>query len=385
VLAGPGGAHARPFERLMAEGYAWRRAGDLAKAKAAYTQALGLPHDSIEPETGLAEIALEQNHYAEASRIARAALDARPQDLQARRFARDIHAAEGWILDTQVKPSDSEGGGANAANGAIAAHVGLSSPPVEDNWRFFVAGDYADAHPPEGFVDRARVEAGAVWATPVVSASLYGGQNWGSLTKASGGATVDWSPTSRIHVGLAAEFYSWDTPLRALPHDIWADEYSARITWRWSDADSVSAGFAYLPFTDGNRRYGESITLSHRLYSGPDLDLTGTAEVYVSQNNRPQAPYYNPDHDLTADVGFTAAQRLWRRGDTILTQVLLVNAGVYAEAHFPADVIATTRYEHRWRFDPWMEVDYGVELSRRVYDGSPETTVALVAGLRRRF
>ena len=42
-------------------------------------------------------------------------------------------------------------------------------------------------------------------------------------------------------------------------------------------------------------------------------------------------------------------------------------------------------YEHRWRFDPLFEFAYGVELSRRVYDGSVENTVTLIFRLARRF
>jgi hypothetical protein len=55
------------------------------------------------------------------------------------------------------------------------------------------------------------------------------------------------------------------------------------------------------------------------------------------------------------------------------------------EANFPTSVIATLRYEQRWRFDPLTEFNYGVELSRRVYDGSVENTAALTFGLRQRF
>jgi hypothetical protein len=66
-------------------------------------------------------------------------------------------------------------------------------------------------------------------------------------------------------------------------------------------------------------------------------------------------------------------------------QALLINAGLYAQAHFPVNVIATVSYEHRWRFDPYLDFRYGVQLTRRVYDGSVENTAALTVGMRWKF
>ncbi|HEY2593889.1 MAG TPA: hypothetical protein VGK33_08310, partial [Chloroflexota bacterium] len=177
----------------------------------------------------------------------------------------------------------------------------------------------------------------------------------------------------------------WDTPLRAVLHGITADQLSSSLTNRWDESHSLSARFAYLPFTDGNQRYAAGVTYTQKLVNLPHLDLTGTAEFDTSHNDRPQAPYFNPDRDLTVAGGLLAEQTIWRRYDDSLVQALLVNAGLYAQAHFPSKPIATVSYEHRWRFDPWFELAYGVELSRRVYDGSVENTVTLVFRLARRF
>jgi biofilm PGA synthesis protein PgaA len=113
--------------------------------------------------------------------------------------------------------------------------------------------------------------------------------------------------------------------------------------------------------------------------------LTGTAEAYSSHNDRPAAPYYNPNHDLTVTGELLAEHTLWRRYDNSLVQALMVNAGLYAEANHSDNVIATVSYEHRWRFDPLTAFHYGVTLSRRVYDGSVENSVTLSLGLTQRF
>jgi hypothetical protein len=71
--------------------------------------------------------------------------------------------------------------------------------------------------------------------------------------------------------------------------------------------------------------------------------------------------------------------------DDSLVQALDIDAGLYSQANYRDNWIGTIRYEHRWRFDPLTEFHYGVTLSRRVYDGLVENSVALTLGLTQRF
>ena len=64
---------------------------------------------------------------------------------------------------------------------------------------------------------------------------------------------------------------------------------------------------------------------------------------------------------------------------------MTINAGLYDEAHFSPNFIATVHYEHRWRFDPFMELRYGLQLQRKVYDGSVENTAMLTLGMLWKF
>ena len=347
--------------------------------------AASLNPDAVDSKIALVDIAIANNRFAEAQRMVRDLLAAYPEDLHVRQLARDLESNLGWLFEFEAKPGDSEGGGANASGQTVTLEAKLTSPPIADHWRLFAVTDYANAHPPEGFVDRTRASGGVAWQAPDLSATLYASDNLGTLTKPGGGATLDWSATDQILVSLAGELYTWDTPLRALLHGVTADELSSRLTYRWDESRSLSASFAYVPFTDGNQRYAAGVTYTQKLVNLPDFDLTGIGELDASHNDRPQAPYFNPDRDLAVDGGLLAEQTIWRRYDDSLVQALLVNAGLYAQAHFPSKPIATVSYEHRWRFDPLFEFAYGVELSRRVYDGSVENSVALTFRLARRF
>jgi len=173
--------------------------------------------------------------------------------------------------------------------------------------------------------------------------------------------------------------------LRALLHGITADSYAMKAIYRWDESRSLTGTFSYLPFTDGNQRFNAGAVLTQKLINVPHFDLSATGEVFASQNNRPAAPYYNPDRDLTLDVGLLAEHVIWRRYEDSWVQALSISAGRYAEAHFSPSLIATVNYEHRWRFDPFTELHYGVQFKRRVYDGSVENTATLTVGMLRKF
>jgi biofilm PGA synthesis protein PgaA len=378
--AAPANPSARMSRYAIARARGWPR---LAQAEGQI--AISLEPDSLDAKTARIEMALAEYRFTDARRMVRDLQAEYPESLRVRILARDIDAAMGWVFEAEARPSDSEGGGANASNQALTLYARLTGPPIADHWRVYAVGDYANANPPEGFVDRTRISAGGEWRVAYMTATAYVSDNQGTLDKAGGGATFDWLATDHVRLAISGELYTWDTPLRALLHGITADEIAARGVYRWDESHSLSASVAYLPFTDGNQRISGGVVYTQKLVNEPHFDLTGSAEVYASGNDRPQAPYYNPEHDLTADVGLLAEHTIWRRYEDSLTQELTVNAGSYSEAHFATDWIWTVGYRHRWRFDPRLEFSYGVEVRRRVYDGSPETTVAGVVALRRVF
>jgi biofilm PGA synthesis protein PgaA len=380
-------APANPNTRLalyqVANGRGWpRRAEEEAQIGASLA-----PRD-LGSRIALIEVAINAYRFTEAQRMLDDLLAIYPGDQAVRRLARDLDAKRRFVLDVRVQPSNSDGGGANAAGQAIMSEARLYSPPIADNWRVFALSDYSNANPPEGFVQRGRVGGGIEYrmAWPWLTATVYPTASWGTLNKAGGGATLDWWVTDQIQLSASGELFTIDTPLRALLFGITANEYAAKATYRWHESRSVAATFAYLPFTDGNQRVTGGLTYKERLINIPGFDLTGRAEAYGSSNTLGGlTPYYNPSQDLSLTGGLLAEHVLWRRYDNSLVQALAVDAGLYAEQGFTSNWIGTLNYEHRWRFDPLTEFRYGVMIMRRVYDGSVENTLGFTIGLRQRI
>jgi biofilm PGA synthesis protein PgaA len=342
------------------------------------------PRD-VGSKIALIEVAMANYRFVEAQRMMDELLALYPEDQAVRRLARELDARRRWLFEAEARPSNSDGGGANASGQALVLQGRLTTPPIADNLRLFATADYANAHPPEGFTERARVGAGVEWRGPDLTASVFPTQSWGTLPRPGGVATVDWLVTDQVRLAFSAELYSWDTPLRALLFGITANEYAAKATYRWHESRSLSGSFAYLPFTDGNQRFTGGLNFKQRLINLPGFDLTGLAEGYASSNNQPNAPYYNPTRDLALTGGLLAEHLLWRRYDNSLVQALTIDAGLYSEYGYSDNWMGTVNYEHRWRFDPLTEFRYGVMLTRRVYDGSVENTLMFIVGLRQRI
>ncbi len=400
-------AQARFYGDQLAE--AWRRLEplvlgapanqDVRLAGAAVAGARGWPHlaaaeteiaanlapQRLSARIALAELDMAQYRFAAAERRIAELMAVWPENRAVQRLARDLDAQRRFVLEAEVRPGDSDGGGANASGKTIEATVRLYSPPIADNWRLFALSDAATAQPPEGYANRERVGAGVEYRAPYWRASAYATQSFGTLNRAGGGATLDWTPDDQWRVSASAELFSASTPLRGLLQGVTANEVAGRATWRRDESLSVSAALAWLPFSDGNRRLAGGVELRARVLDLPHWDITARGDLYSSRNTLTNVPYFSPKSDVSATGGVLVEHVAWRRYDNSFVHALTLDAGTYTQQGYGTDWIATVGYEHRWRFDPLTEFRYGVQLTRRVYDGSPENGVALFVALTQRI
>jgi biofilm PGA synthesis protein PgaA len=378
--AAPANANARLAVYQIANGRGWLR-----RAEAEAEIAASLAPRDLGSRIAMVEVAIAGYRFVEAQKLLAELLALYPEHQAVKRLARELDAKRRWVFEVEAHPSNSSGGGENAFGQAMVVQGRLYTPPIADNLRFFVLGDYANANPPEGFVQRMRAGFGAEWRMPGLIATAFPTQSWGTLNRAGGGGTVDWAVTDEIRLAFGAEAFTFGTPLRALLYGISANEYAAKATYRWHESRSVTVNLTYLPFTDGNQRFTSSLSYRERLVNIPHFDLTGRADAYTSSNTLANTPYYNPSRDLALTGGLLGEHVVWRRYDTSFVQSLQADAGLYAQQSYADNWIGTLAYEHRWRFDPLTEFRYGVLLTRRVYDGSVENTLGVIIGLRQRI
>ena len=343
--------------------------------------------DPVDPgiQTMLAGLDIQRHRLRQAQgRIER--LEALyPENQNVRRAAEELSVEKSALLETDVSPSWTSGGGDNSGGQELTASARLWSPPIADNWRLFALNDYSYANPIEGFVERNRSGAGVELRLEDLTAEAFFTYSTGELEEAGGGVTLEWWANDQIQLGLGGEIFSPSTPLRGLIDGVTANEVNGHATYRWHEGREISLTGSYVDFTDGNRRSAAGIDFSQRLIDVPHFELTGRASIWGSTNKLQDVRYYSPEEDLTATAGATAEHVIWRNYDDSLVQAISLDAGVYAQKGFGSDWIGILGYEHRWRLGPRTEFHYGVQLSRRVFDAEPEEGFAAIFGLSQRF
>lgn len=376
----PANADIRLTAAQVAAARGWKR-----KAEEEAQIAASLAPDDRSSKLALIDTLIANYRFAEADRLMAELVGLYPEDLSVRRTARQLASEHKWLLDTQTRFGNSVGGGVNQAGQELESINRLYTPPIGDNWRLFAFTNYAFAHPIEGFVSRAQAGAGVDLRLPELRAQLFADQSFGTLGGFGAGGKIDWAITDQISVGASAEIFSFDTPLRALYYGITSHEFAVRAAYRWHEERSLGLVAAWQPFSDGNQRFAAGLAFEQRLVTIPHFWLTGLAALGVSSNSRNDVPYYSPLADLTATIGFLAEHTLWRAYDRSLVQALTVRGGLYSEYGYGESWIGLASYEHRWRFDPDTELRYGVQVSRRTYDGSELRELAFIVGLRQRI
>jgi biofilm PGA synthesis protein PgaA len=378
--AAPANADVRLTAAQVAAARGWKRRAEEEAQIAA----------SLAPEDRASKLALLDSlianyRYKEAERLLAELTALYPEDLNVRRAARLLDAENRWLLEADVRYGLSSGGGVNESGNELLSIMRLYTPPIADNWRLFGISSYAFSHPIEGFVNRALFGGGAELRLPDIKATAFAHESVGTYTRPGGGATIDWSINDQISVGASVEMFSMDTPLRALFYGITSDQYAVRAAYRWHEERKLALVAAYQPFTDGNQRFFAGLSFQQRLVTVPHFWLTGMADLYASTNSLTNVPYYSPAADLAATIGLLAEHVLWRSYDRSLTQAFKINAGLYSERGYGESWLGVASYEHRWRFDPLTEFHYGVQVSRRTFDGAEWRELAFMVGLRQRI
>ena len=374
-----------PFLRLLAASIMnarkWPRAADEENKIA-----LGLSPSLLAAQIGTAQSALGRNRVGEAKTAIAELAVLYPEKRTVQQLNTDLAAQRGWQFDAEVRPSNERGGGEFGNSGdELKTSFNIHSPLLDDRWRLFGGYSYDNSHPPEGFVDIKRASGGVQLVLPDLSGNAAITQTAGAVSRTGFTGSADWNPDDNLSFALTGERISSETPLRAFLHDITADLISSRFTYTWNELRNASLGLGWMPFSDGNQRISVDARYAEKIVEIPHFDLTLQGELYGSTNSGKNAPYYNPAADGSVVAGILAEHTIWRRYEDSLVQALTLNGGLYGQRGFEGGSVWTASYEHRWRFDPWTELVYGVSLSQRRYDGEPAHDIGAFITMRQRI
>ncbi len=343
---------------------------------------------ALEPEhrglrIGQADSSLALRQFARAGQQIADLLTEYPEDRQVQRLGRMWQAHRMRELRLDIGFSNSSGNVEGDQEWAIETR--LFSQPFSENFRLFTGFSHTQAEFPEGDGDWQRYTVGLEYAAPDLVASLEANLNAGESSHPGLYLGGLWYLDDYWSLPFAAELFSRDTPLRAIRNGIRAHALSLGLNYRAHESRSLGLSGQILDFTDGNLRARLGLSGTQRLLTFPKQKWTAFGELSGSRNNRSDAPYFNPDSDLTLLIGLEHLWRIYRRYERSFHQRVRLSGGHYWQDGYGGDEILGIEYAHIWEAAYRFNLSYGIGRQRRIYDGDAEWSNTAFLSLNWRF
>lgn len=294
-----------------------------------------------------------------------------------------IYKAPEFFLDIGA---NLDSGGAQSSPGTgLDISERLYSSPIAERWRVLETASRSTSKPIEGEVERDRVGVGVEGRWSDFKLEAIGWQNFGTLSEPGVSLNLEWEANDHWTFTGDGERFSSDTPMRALYYGIRADAVGTSVTYAWNESRVASAGIRALDFTDGNQRLQGTVDFAQKVIDQPLVDVTLKPIIYSSINSSQDVPYFNPRRDLSSVLEIDAVHLLWRAYESNFRQRFVVTVGSYWQSDFGSAPIGSILYEQIYHVDLATEVNYGVQLSRNVYDGEAENSLGFFLSLKHSF
>jgi biofilm PGA synthesis protein PgaA len=248
----------------------------------------------------------------------------------------------------------------------------LISSPINHLFHLSFQGSYSWSELPEGEESLSRYGGGIEYIGEQLSVLALINYNDSTVEETGGVLRGNWSPDDHWSLRLQGERFSDATPLRALFYGIREDRIIGSGAYRWNESRSLYMSLSSGWFTDDNHRVEGSVSFTERLIDEPRFDLDLILDLYGSTNSRDNAPYFNPQEDLSGKGVIKAEHIIYRLYETSLSQQVTAGLGVYAQENYSTGITGKLGYELRLRYHPRIEATLGGELGQNRYDGEDE-------------
>lgn len=341
------------------------------RAQATYAKGLSMAPDHLGLQAGHAGTRLDLSEFAEAEREIADLYALYPENRQVQ------HLQQFWRIhqmrELQVSAAYADSSGAEPDGRELRLGSTLYSSPFLTHYRAFVSGFWSRADFPEGqgiyqrYGGGAQYRGRALESRVEVSANHSDGGDLGLAWRGTWYRDDHWS------FPFALEWFSSETPLRALRNGVDADALRLGADYRVSELRRLGIGGHYLDFSDGNRRLRAQAYLRQRLVTRPHYKLDAILDLGTSVNSRSDVAYFSPEQDASLEATLDNDWLLYRRYSRAFSHRLALSAGLYQQKSFGVDPIGGLAYEHNWQADYRFNLIYGAALRYRVWDGQGET------------
>ncbi len=211
------------------------------------------------------------------------------------------------------------------------------------------------------------------------SANYDDGKDFGSFTQ------LTYTPDDYWTFGLSYDSFTTDVPIRARVFDIDAAKAEAEVAFRESEWRSYSLSFSHSTFSDDNRRYQGTLGYEQGLWVRDNWRERIFIDLYTSFNSLEDAPYFNPDNDLSISVTHMTEHTVKRMYGKAFVYRLYLSAGAYKQAGFSIQPVGSVRYEHDINLSDTHSLLYGASVGSQTYDGEAVTACSFYLKWRLSF
>jgi biofilm PGA synthesis protein PgaA len=357
--------------------YRWRGRNDLADA--AYNQVLAIDPDMLAARIGRAHNAMDLQEY----RVAEAELNASGRQFVTSPGVWDFD--ERWVIHNYsnliVEARWGESTGTTFGSDQFTIDGWWYSSPIKYNYRIYARTFDSWADFEDGDHDRRRAAVGGDWRDGPWRVQSEINFDRDGIDNPGFAILADYRLTDQWTLGANLELNSYATPLRADRENIESNLIGVSVGYDRNERYSASTGLYYQDFDDGNSVFGVTARSRLRLYERFTYWLDGYVNAAASSASKSDAVYFNPERSIDAVVGLDNTWRMYRFFDRALTHRLGGNVGLMNQKDFGTDGIWTIEYELNFDVNKQLSFHFGVELSRRVYDGNSEDGTFWLAGL----
>ncbi|MFM2478102.1 poly-beta-1,6 N-acetyl-D-glucosamine export porin PgaA [Celerinatantimonas sp. MCCC 1A17872] len=367
-------SYASVLEQRGLTHHAWQ---ELAQAQVLY------PRD-VTLEQQQAQVAFDLQNWQSAEQLTDDVISRDPLSLSNRQLSHRRDVFHMYELTVSV------GKGLHSSNPVSGNHdlsveTRLYSKPIAENWRLFTEFAYANSRYDEDNAFRRDGGGGLEWRSLDNWAELDL-TNWGDSNRQLASQLSYWHDfNDHWRLGGSLARHSKATPLRASNAGIYANQLQAYVRWYQNERRYYQLSVAPSDYSDGNHRWEFTLDGSERLYTQPRLTVDLLPNLSSSTNSLADTVYYNPRRDIALSAAVQAEHILYRRYDTVWSQIFLVGSGYYWEKNYSGGAIAQLGYGQHFQWNQQLDSTLMVTWGRQPYDGSSENDLALSFDLDARF
>ncbi len=358
------------------------------KARSAYQVELQFNPQNYDALQGIVMTDIAQKHYQEASATMHTMQKLFPTRQEALTLLQKKidNSKKGYFTLDSTYGSDPSESGSNTKTNSYEINARYYAPLIQNHYRPFVYTNIGHTKFYENRLTNKRVGAGLNYTNSHLDAAIGLGSNLTALKEMTGFANARYSFDDYWSLFGNFEYFSSQTPLRAIMYGIRADRLQASVEYRSSESRQSSFSIENMDFNDGNSRFNLILTHYEKLITGAYYNLDATlylSNMYNSKDN--SVVYYNPKEDLYASLNLSNIWNIYNWYDTNIKQIAAVEIGTHWEKHYGSNLVGNLNIAQEVELNKDMALSYGFLRKRSAYDGNLEYGNAFYLNAKGRF